>query len=68
MATTFKKHIKKNFGTVKEFADAMGITAPTAGKYMNDPMSMSVNFFYRVSVKTNTSVYELHDIITASYD
>ena len=65
---TFKKFIKQNYGTLKDFAEAHGVSVPTAQKYSVDPCSMSVKTMYQIAVKCNISVCDLHGIITKSYE
>ena len=65
---TFKKFIKQKYGTLKDFAQAHGVSVPTAQKYSVDPCSMSVKLFYQIAVKCDISVYALHDIVTQSYE
>lgn len=65
--TPFKSSLKQRYKTLKAFAESHNISVPTAMKYWNEPLTMSVGMFYRVAIDMGMSVHKLHELIFEEY-
>jgi len=63
MYNDFKDVVDKNFGTIKLFHKAIGVTRLTAGKYYHNPQSMQIGLLQTISKATGISVCALADLI-----
>jgi hypothetical protein len=62
----FKKFIKTQYGSYANFSREIGVTVPTAHKYLKEPLTMTINTFVKISVQTNTPAVELFKTIKDS--
>ena len=63
MYNDFKDVIDKNFGTIKLFHKAIGVTRWTAAKYYHNPRSMQIELLKTISEATGISICILTDLI-----